>query len=63
MLAVMLLSGAAIVPIFPTMKQKLSPIEDRGMIPANVNAPDGSTLDYINRYAPALEKMGQPLEH
>ncbi len=61
-LAVMLASGAASVLIFPTMKQELSPMEDRGVILASVNAPDGSTLDYTNRYAQALEKMGQPFK-
>jgi multidrug efflux pump subunit AcrB len=35
------------------MKQELSPLEDRGVILANVNAPDGSTLEYTNRYAEA----------
>ena len=60
--AVMLLSGAAILLVFPTMKQELSPMEDRGVILASVNAPDGSTLDYTNRYAQAIEKMGQPFK-
>jgi multidrug efflux pump len=59
-LGVMLLSALAILLIFPSMKQELSPMEDRGVILANVNAPDGATLDYTNRYAQALEKMGQP---
>ena len=57
---VMLASALAILLIFPTMKQELSPLEDRGTILATVNAPDGATLDYTNRYAEALEKMGQP---
>jgi multidrug efflux pump len=35
-------------------------MEDRGTILANVNAPDGSTLDYTDRYAQALEKLGAP---
>lgn len=61
-LAVMAVSGAAIWLVFPTMKQELSPMEDRGVILASVNAPDGSTLDYTNRYAQALEKMGQPFK-
>ena len=61
-LGVMAVSGAAIVLIFPTMKQELSPMEDRGVILASVNAPDGATLDYTNRYAQALEKMGQPFK-
>lgn len=59
-LGVMLASAAAIALIFPTMKQELSPIEDRGVILANVTAPDGATLDYTNRYAKALEKIGEP---
>jgi multidrug efflux pump subunit AcrB len=41
------------------MKQELSPLEDRGVL-ANVTAPDGATLDYTNRYARELERMGQP---
>jgi len=57
---VMLLSAVAIALVFPTMKQELSPMEDRGVILANVNAPDGATMDYTNRYAQQLEKMGQP---
>ncbi len=57
---VMLASGVAIVLVFPTMKQELSPLEDRGVILANINAPDGATLDYTNRYAQAVEKIGQP---
>jgi multidrug efflux pump len=59
-IGVMLLSALAIAMVFPSMKQELSPIEDRGVILANVNAPDGATLDYTNRYARALEKMGEP---
>lgn len=57
---VMLICGAAIALIFPSMKQELSPLEDRGTILAVVTAPDGATLDYTNRYAQALEKIGQP---
>lgn len=51
-------SALAIVAVWPTMKSELSPMEDRGTILANVNAPDGSTLDYTDRYAQALEKLG-----
>ena len=59
---VMLFCAAAIALIFPTMKQELSPLEDRGVILANVNAPDGATLEYTNRYAQALEEMGKPFK-
>ncbi|MEO7392203.1 MAG: efflux RND transporter permease subunit [Ramlibacter sp.] len=58
-IAVMLVSAISIAAIWPTMKQELSPLEDRGTILATVNAPDGSTLEYTNRYAQALEKLGQ----
>ena len=57
-LGVMALSGAALVTVFPTIRQELSPIEDRGTILASVTAPDGATLDYTNRYALELEKLG-----
>jgi multidrug efflux pump len=56
---VMLLSALAIAAVWPTMKQELSPLEDRGTILATVNAPDGSTLEYTDRYAQALELIGQ----
>ncbi len=57
---VMLACAGALVLVFPTMKQELSPLEDRGVILANITAPDGATLDYTNRYAQAIEKIGQP---
>ena len=56
---VMLASGVGIAFIYPTMKQELAPLEDRGTILATINAPDGSTLDYTDRYARQLEKIGQ----
>ena len=56
---VMLLSALGIALVWPTMKKELSPLEDRGTILASVNAPDGSTLEYTNRYARELEKLGQ----
>jgi len=56
---VMLASGLGIALIYPTMKQELAPLEDRGTILANINAPDGSTLEYTDRYARQLEKIGQ----
>ncbi|MEJ7930969.1 efflux RND transporter permease subunit [Ramlibacter sp. AN1015] len=59
-LGVMVLSAWGIASVWPTMKQELSPLEDRGVVLATVNAPDGSTLGYTDRYAQALERMGQP---
>jgi multidrug efflux pump len=58
-IGIMLLSAVAIAAVWPTMRQELSPMEDRGTILATVNAPDGSTLEYTNRYARALERLGQ----
>ena len=56
---VMLGCAGVIVAIWPTMKSELSPLEDRGTILANINAPDGATLEYTDRYASVLERMGQ----
>ncbi len=41
------------------IKRELSPVEDRGVVLAQVNSPDGATLDYTNRYAKAIEKVGE----
>jgi multidrug efflux pump len=59
MVLVMLASGAGIAFVYPTMKQELAPLEDRGTILATINAPDGSTLEFTDRYARELEKIGQ----
>jgi multidrug efflux pump len=56
---VMLLCALAIWRIYPAMKQELAPMEDRGTIIASINAPDGSTLEFTNRYARLMEEMGQ----
>lgn len=58
-LGAMALSGVGLVMVYPTMKQELSPLEDRGTILANITAPDGATLDFTNRYALELEKIGR----
>jgi len=55
----MLASALAIAAVWPTMKSELSPLEDRGTILATINAPDGATMEYTNRYAQELERMGQ----
>jgi multidrug efflux pump len=57
-IGVMVISALAIAAVWPSMKQELSPLEDRGTILANINAPDGSTLDYTDRYAQVIERMG-----
>jgi multidrug efflux pump len=57
-LVVMALSGAGSWWLFSTSKSELAPLEDRGVILATVNAPDGSTLDYTQRYMRAIESIG-----
>ncbi len=58
-IGVMLISAAAIAVVYPGMRSELSPMEDRGVITTNITAPDGSTLEYTNRYARAMERMGE----
>lgn len=58
-LAVMAVCAVSIYVIFPKMKSELSPLEDRGVILATVNAPDGATLDFTSRYVAVMEKMGE----
>ena len=58
-LAVMALSALGIFVVYPNMRSELSPIEDRGVVSATITAPDGATLEYTNRYAAVLEKLGQ----
>ena len=55
----MLLCAGLIAWIYPGMKQELAPLEDRGVILGTVNAPDGSTLEFTDRYARVLERMGE----
>lgn len=58
-LIVMLGSGVVSWVVLGNIKRELAPIEDRGVVLAQVTAPDGATLDYTNRYARAIENMGQ----
>jgi multidrug efflux pump len=57
-LGVMAICAYSIFIILPNMKRELSPLEDRGVILAVVNAPDGSTLDFTSKYVNEMEKMG-----
>lgn len=49
-------AGAAWL-IFSAMQKELSPIEDRGVIQAFGVAPEGSTIDFVARYACAAEAI------
>jgi multidrug efflux pump len=57
---VMLASAVGSAFLFKTTKQELAPLEDRGVILINISGPDGATLAYTQRYAQAIEKIGQP---
>jgi multidrug efflux pump len=57
-LLVMLASGIASWMLFRSAKSELAPVEDRGVIFTSVSAPDGSTLDYTQRYMQAIERIG-----
>ncbi|MDP2416128.1 MAG: efflux RND transporter permease subunit [Hydrogenophaga sp.] len=56
---VMFASAAGSWWLLQTTKQELAPIEDRGVILATINGPDGATLAYTRRYAEAIERIGQ----
>lgn len=45
--------------LFSTSKSELSPMEDRGVVFASINAPDGATLEYTARYLRAIEAIGR----
>ena len=57
-LLVMAAAGAGSGWLFNTAKSELAPLEDRGVILASVNAPDGATLEYTERYMRAIERVG-----
>ena len=40
------------------IREVVTGIEDRGVLLANVNAPDGSTLQYTARYLSEIERIG-----
>ena len=60
-LVLLVMAGCALAIglLYPNMRQELSPLEDRGVILANINAPDGATLEFTDRYARQLEAIGQ----
>ncbi len=55
---IMVASGVGTWYLLKDMKRELAPLEDRGVIVNNVNAPDGATLDYTLRYVQAIERIG-----
>ncbi|MBX3604672.1 MAG: efflux RND transporter permease subunit [Piscinibacter sp.] len=57
-LLVMVACGGASWWLYSQSKSELAPLEDRGVILATVNAPDGATLEYTQRYMQAIERIG-----
>ncbi|MFN7195758.1 MAG: efflux RND transporter permease subunit, partial [Hylemonella sp.] len=59
-LVLLVMAGVAVAigAILPGMKRELAPLEDRGVILNIVNAPDGATMEYTERYARAIEDIG-----
>jgi multidrug efflux pump len=58
LLLLMAAAAAGSWVLFKNAKNELAPVEDRGVILATVNAPDGATLDYTSRYLRAIERIG-----
>lgn len=58
-LMVMAAAGGGSWWLFSTARSELAPLEDRGVVLVNVNAPDGATLDYTARYLREIEAIGQ----
>lgn len=56
--AVMVGSAAGSWLLLQNTRQELAPIEDRGVILASINGPDGATLSYTRRYSDAIERLG-----
>ena len=60
--AVMVGSAAGSWLLLQNTRQELAPIEDRGVILASINGPDGATLSYTRRYSDAIERLGAQLD-
>ena len=56
---VMVASGLVSWWVLGDIKRELSPLEDRGVVLARINAPDGATLAYTDRYARSIEKIAE----
>lgn len=56
---VMLASAGASWWLLSTTRSELAPMEDRGVVLANINGPDGATLAYTRRYVNAIEQMAR----
>jgi len=58
-LLLMLASGVVTWWTLGDIKRELAPLEDRGVVLARINAPDGATLAYTDRYARSIERIAE----
>ena len=60
-LVILVMLGSALITwaVLRDIKRELSPMEDRGVVLVQLSGPDGATLEYTNRYAQAIERVGQ----
>ena len=54
---VMLASAVGSWWLLGSIRQELAPMEDRGVVLATINGPDGATLAYTRKYAEAIEQI------
>ncbi|PKO67512.1 MAG: multidrug transporter AcrB [Betaproteobacteria bacterium HGW-Betaproteobacteria-16] len=54
---VMLASAVGSWWLLGSIRQELAPMEDRGVVLATINGPDGATLAYTRKYAEAIEHI------
>jgi len=57
MVALFVVIGGSAIYIFKSLKQELSPLEDRGYFIGLIIAPEGASLEYTDRYARQVEKL------
>jgi multidrug efflux pump len=58
-IALMLLIGGLSVVLFQNLDSELSPSEDRGSVMAFAFAPEGATLEYLDRYTQRIDEIYQ----
>lgn len=60
-LVVLVMAGSGVLTwvLLADIKSELAPLEDRGVVLVVINGPDGATLEYTNRYAAAIERIGE----
>ncbi|MGX5847142.1 efflux RND transporter permease subunit [Mesorhizobium sp. PL10] len=62
-LLVALLFAATAFALFGTIRQELTPSEDRAVVLLRINAPQGVSLDYTTQQMQKIERLIQPLRN